>query len=399
MITDHLPYPPFSGTPLRNYNLLRRIAREHEVWLASFVRSQEEVAGIPHIMEFSQDVQTVEWQEVRAVDHPIEGIQYLLKGIPPDLRLYQNEEMIHKVQALVRRTHFDVIEIVDSFMGRYLEILPMELHDRTVLTFIDVVFSKYERISRFEPKLARKLRTWFYSRTMRGWEPYYAERFGHCIAVSESDRRLLHSLNPRLKIDVIPNGVDASLNRPLPEISASPALIFVGNMGYRPNIDAMTYFLQEIFPLIRQEISDLEMWIVGIHPSQEIRKLEGNCVHVTGCVDDVRPLYSRSAVSVVPLRAGGGTRLKILESMALGRAVVSTSIGCEGLEVVDGKHLFIADTPDQFARKTITLLKDGGLRQRIIAQARELVENRYDWEVITQSLLHLYSELAMRSSH
>jgi glycosyltransferase involved in cell wall biosynthesis len=233
---------------------------------------------------------------------------------------------------------------------------------------------------------------------MSKWEPFFAERFGGCIVVSESDRRILLSMNPHLRIDVIPNGVDTNLYQPLAHSSISPALVFVGNMGYRPNIDAMNYFCRAIYPQIRREVADLEMWIVGINPSPEVKQLEGNGVHVTGPVNDVRPFYSRSTVCVIPLRAGGGTRLKILEAMAVGRPIVSTSIGCEGLEVVDGEHLFIADTPQQFVERTIALLRDEGLRQRISTQARKLVVTQYDWELITQRALQVYSRIARRAA-
>ncbi len=229
---------------------------------------------------------------------------------------------------------------------------------------------------------------------MYRWEPVCAERFGRCITVSDFDRDLLQSVNSHLKIEVIPNGVDTDLYQPLTASAHSPKLLYVGNMGYRPNIDAMLYFCQEIYPKIRQELSQLEMWIVGVNPSPEIKQLAGNGVHVTGRVDDVRPLYQESSVCVVPLRAGGGTRLKILEAMALGRPVVSTSIGCEGLEVVDGEHLYVADTPDLFAQRTLLLLTDTEERQRIITQAREFVVSHYDWDSISDRLLQVYSDVA-----
>jgi len=393
MIANHLPYPPFSGTPLRNYNLLKRISRENEVWLATFVQSQEEYDNVKHLLEFCQGIETAEVQPEGALSRPAEAFRYLLAGRPLELRHYYSEELVHKINYLVSKINFDVVEIIDSYMGLYLETLPTRMHAKTVLTFIDIVFSKCDRISRLEPKPGRRMRIWLYSRMMRRWEPIYAERFGRCVAVSESDRRLLLSKNPRLQIEVVPNGVDADKYQLLPYTNSSPALIFVGNMEYRPNIDAMSHFCQDIFPSIRAEIVGLEMWIVGINPPPEVQLLDCNSVHVTGRVNDVRPFYSRSTVCVIPLRAGGGTRLKILEAMALGRPVVSTSIGCEGLDVMDGKHLFIADNPKAFIEKTLRLLTDEGLRQSITAQARELVVSRYDWEVIARRLIQVYSEL------
>lgn len=393
MITAHLPFPPISGYPLRIYNLIQRISREHEVWLATFVRDSQETNELQHMLKFCKEIVTVEWQETRATERPFEAFRYLLSGKPPDLRFYYSKELMHKIIHLVSKVDFNVIDIEDSSMGLYLESLPAELHARTVLTFHDIVFNKLDRISRLEPKPTRKMRLWLNGQMMRRWEPYYTERFGRCITVSESDRRLLLSVNPHLQIDVAPNGVDTKLYQPLSPSNLSPALIFVGNMGYRPNIDAMTHFLQAIYPRIRKEVPSLEMWIVGINPSSEVKQLAGDGVHVTGSVDDLLPFYRRSTVCVVPLRAGGGTRLKILEAMAVGRPVVSTSIGCEGLDVTDGDHLFIADRDEQFAEKTLQLLADRDLCKRITASAWELTKSKYDWDVITKKLLQTYSDV------
>jgi glycosyltransferase involved in cell wall biosynthesis len=136
------------------------------------------------------------------------------------------------------------------------------------------------------------------------------------------------------------------------------------------------------------------MWIVGINPSPEVMKLDGESVHVTGYVEDMLPYYNRSTVCVVPLRAGGGMRHKILEAMVLGRPVVSTTIGCEGLAVVDGKHLFVADTSEQFINKTLRIIRDEGLRQHITSQGRELVVTQYDWDVIAHREMKIFEEIA-----
>lgn len=394
IITGTVPYPPISGGLLRTYNLLRRIAREHEVWLATFAGTPDEVEGVSHIQKFCQGVETANSQHLGALARPIDFFRYLLTGKPPDLRLYYSEELICKVQHLVSKVDFHIVEIVDSYMAMYLEALPREMRGKTVLTFLDIVFGKYDRIYRLEPKLARKLRLWLHSRMMRWWEPRYAERFDRCVTMSEADRRLLLAANPRLQVDVVPNGVDAQMYQPLPYEDTAPALVFVGNMDYRPNIDAVVYFCQEVLPRVRRVVPNIEVWIVGINPRPEVKQLDGDGVHVTGRVDDVRPYYRRSTVCVVPLRAGGGTRLKIVEAMALGRPVVSTSIGCEGLDVVDGEHLFIADSPEEFAEKTVRLLTDEGLRKRITTKARRLVLNRYDWDVIAKGLMQIYAEMA-----
>jgi glycosyltransferase involved in cell wall biosynthesis len=162
-------------------------------------------------------------------------------------------------------------------------------------------------------------------------------------------------------------------------------------MGYAPCVDAIIYFCRQILPRVESVLGTVEVWIVGASPSPEVLALANKSVHVTGQVKDVVPYYERSAISIVPLRAGGGTRLKILEAMALGRPVVSTSIGCEGLDVIDGEQLLIADTPEKFSEGIIRLLTDKNLYQKMTADARQFVETRYDWNLIVRKLLDVYS--------
>lgn len=141
------------------------------------------------------------------------------------------------------------------------------------------------------------------------------------------------------------------------------------------------------------KIQDVQVWIVGASPSPQVTQLAGDNVHITGYVEDILPYYKRSMVSIVPIRAGGGTRLKILEAMALGRPVVSTTIGCEGLDVINGEHLLVADEPRKFADQTLRLLTDRDLYCRIAENARDLVVNNYDWDVVADNMLNVYKEL------
>jgi polysaccharide biosynthesis protein PslH len=394
MITDRLPFPVISGPTLRVYNLLRRIARRHEVWLAALTTTPEEALAVAHFRDFCATVETAAVRPLHALERPVDGLLYLLAGKPPDLRFHYSEELAGKIRRIAAKVEFDVAHIEFTHMGLYLEVLPPKLRERSLWLLHDIDWSKFAGISNLEPKLHRKVRTWLHSRMLRRWEPHYAGRFKRCVTVSENDRRLLIAANPRLRVDVVPNGVDTQAYQPLGQEEGVPALLFVGAMGYRPCADAVVSFCREVLPRIRQVIANVEMWIVGINPTPEVRELDGNGVHVTGRVEDVRPHYARSTVCVVPLRAGGGTRLKILEAMALGRSVVSTSIGCEGLDVVDGEHLFIADHPDEFANKTVRLLSDEALRQSITSRARDLVVSRYDWDIIAKQLMKVYGEIA-----
>lgn len=391
IIADYLPYPLIGGDRIRIYNLLRRIASRHEVSLAAFLDKPEDNERVAHLQQFCARVETASFQRRSRLARVPGLLRYALAGKPPELKLLHSEELGGKIRQLVSTMDFDIVQIEHARMGLYLETLPQNSRFKSILMFHDITFQQYRRVSHIEQRWDKKLRALLHGVAMRQWEPRYAERFDRCTTVSEADQRLLKRANPRLRVDVIPNGVDIQKYQRLAAENVSPVLLFIGSMGYPPCVDAVLYFCREIFPHIRCTIGAAELWIVGKDPRPEVLQLNGDGVHVTGRVDDVIPYYRQSAVCVVPLRAGGGTRLKILEAMALGRPVVSTPIGCEGLDVIDGEHLLIADNPKQFAEKTLRLLTDRQLYQHISANGRQLVETRYDWDKIAGRLMEIYA--------
>ena len=392
-ITNRVPYPTITGAPLRTYNLLRRFARKHEVYLASFAENQEEKEGAKHMLEFCKGVVAMAPGRLIEAARVWEILKYLPRRIPPELVLSHSAAMAKRIRNLAIEVGFDAVIIDHGIMGLYLNSLPPELERKTAWMLHDIDYDKFKRISRTESRVIKKLRLRLHSGMMRRWMPRFANRFGACVTVSEADRQLLLSANDRLKVEVSPNGVDTQRFRPLPDENKTSSLLFVGNMSYGPNIDAASYFCREILPIVRRKITNAELWIVGIDPPPLVKKLCSDCVHVTGRVADVEPYYSRSAACIVPLRAGSGTRLKILEAMALGRPVVLTSIGCEGLEVNDGEHLLIGNTPERFAEQTIEMLSNRALRRRITEKARQLAVTVYDWDVIAEKLLNILSRI------
>lgn len=392
-ITDGSPYPPISGEGVRNFNLLRRIAEKHEVWLAAIVYSRDEAESILRMNEFCKGVEIAEYEFRHPIAHLPELFEYAINRRPLELVFHHSEELVKKIQRLASSIEFDVVQIEHSYNARYVEALPSEIECRKLLVFHNIVFDQYAQISRIEWRPLMKLRALLYSRMMRRWEPNYAQRFDNCIALSNADRELLKAANPHLQIEVVPNGTDTQHNKPLPRQATISSLLFVGTMNYTANVDGVVFFCQDILPRIRESAAGTEMWIVGKDPVPEVRHLNGNGVHVTGKADDLEKYYRQATVTVVPLRAGSGTRLKILESMALGRPVVSTSVGCEGLEVVDSKHLLIADDPSQFAKKTLQLLDDKDLYDYIVTNARQLVEDVYDWDVIAEKQIRILAAI------
>ena len=212
--------------------------------------------------------------------------------------------------------------------------------------------------------------------------------------MSEADAAALRSLIPGLAVTVIPNGVDLQLYAAdvSPLSLQRPSLVFTGKMDFRPNVDAVLWFADEVLPHISAAGSEAHLYIVGQKPHERLQRLgELDNITITGWVEDPRPYIAGSDVYVVPLRMGGGTRLKVLEAMAMGKAIVSTSLGCEGFPVTNGTELVIEDTPVGFAQAVRRLLDDAGERSGLGARALRFVQNRYGWEAIVPRFDVLYT--------
>ncbi|MDB4890610.1 MAG: glycosyl transferase group 1 [Gemmatimonadetes bacterium] len=394
MIANYLPYPQITGGRIRIYNLLRRVASRHDVSLAALLEAPEDADGVSHLRQFCVNVETASMPQRTRLAKAPGMLRYALQGKPPELMLLHSDELVGKIRQLCSVTDFDVVQI-ESVMGLYLATLPRTGSWKSIEMFQNFTSQQFGRISEVEHRWDKRLRARVNGTAMGRWEPRYAGKFDRCTTVSEADRGLLLRANPFLHVDVIPNGVDTERYQPLPPRAeaAPPRLMFIGSMGYPPCIDAVRYFCRDILPRVRRAIPAVELQIVGGDPHPEVVALGGDGVHVTGRVDDVVSYYQESTVCIVPLRAGGGTRLKILEAMALGRPVVSTTIGCEGLDVVDGDHLLVADTPEQFADKIVRLVQDPALCQHLCANGRQLVEAHYGWKSIGDRLMTVYHEM------
>jgi glycosyltransferase involved in cell wall biosynthesis len=234
---------------------------------------------------------------------------------------------------------------------------------------------------------------------MQRMELRYLQRSDHVLAVSETDANFFERILDPSNISVIPTGVDVEYFRPTPEKEEANALVFTGSMDWLANEDGILYFMREILPRIRQEIPDATLWVVGRRPSKKLiqaaSELRG--IEVTGTVEDIRPYIAKASVYIVPLLVGGGTRLKIFEAMAMGRAIVSTSIGAEGLPAVSGKHLLLADQPEEFARQVVELLRDTKRRKELGERARSLVEQNYSWQSVGNLLSDVLRNVSEKS--
>jgi glycosyltransferase involved in cell wall biosynthesis len=244
--------------------------------------------------------------------------------------------------------------------------------------------------------IARAYLFWEWIRLKR-FEAYAAGRFDHCIMVSPEDCRTMATLYGITSTSAIPTGVDVEYFQPREPEAQGHHVVFTGSMDWLPNEDAVRFFTRDVMPIIRREL-DATFWVVGRDPSSSVRRLGEDNPHVkvTGTVPDVRPFIDRASVYVVPLRIGGGTRIKIFEAMAMQKAVVSTHVGAEGLPVSHGANIVLADDASSIARETIALLRDADARRRIGSAARKLVADNYSWDAAARQFSDICEAVAAK---
>jgi glycosyltransferase involved in cell wall biosynthesis len=321
-------------------------------------------------------------------------IRGALGRTPLPLLNYTTPEMSAALERLLAEDHFDLVQIESIHLMNYLALLRSTRgHTLVVCDWHNVESDLMRQYAEREPNVARRTYARRTAGLMSEAEKRALKEFDAHITVSDEDRRRLNSVNSDARIFVIANGVDA-VHYANQHSSKRNRLVFVGSMDYHANIDAVTNFARNVWPVIHESKPGLRFTIIGRKPAAEVRQLASMPgIEVTGSVDDVRPFYREALAAVVPLNVGGGSRLKILEAMAAGVPVVSTRLGAEGLSISDGENILLADSPAQLASQTIALIDDETMRTTIIAGGRELVEAKYDWKILGAKLIAQYQEL------
>jgi len=328
------------------------------------------------------------WPKASPV-HRIAGLAVgALSPRPFSVLAHRSAAFRRRVADLVETKKFDVIHVDTIALAQFLD---QRWKIPTVLTHHNIESQLMERRAEAESGLLARIYLRREAQKLLAYEAEMSGIFDVNVFVSQADEQTLMKRVSGLRAAIVPNGVDIEYFIPN-QGKDWPALIYTGGMNMFANRDAVMFFLSEIWPLIRNQVPDVRFFVVGQDPPKELLELAArdSQVIVTGYVNDVRPLVWDATVYVVPLRVGGGTRLKVLDAMAVGKAMVSTSIGCEGLEVRPDEHLLVADSPEQFADKTVKLLRDPSRRGTLGRNARELVERRYSWRMIGGQLLEAY---------
>lgn len=427
LLAPYAPYPPRSGGALRIYHLLKGLASTHEVWLLTFVAPDAPVsAGGPVAPEAATRALEPLQAWCRVVTVPGQPPRSLARrawttvASPlPDMAL-RNRSPAYRcaLHQLLAAHRFDVVQAESIEMAGYaLEAaspapssVPLRLLDefnaeyvlqrRAALTDLSTILRIKVRNLKTFTSAPYSLVQWY---KLAVYERQLLQRVDRVVAVSEEDRTALLRLCPRARVSIVPNGVDtdyfapgAGAHQRVPDQQAAPAsgdIVFTGSLDFRPNIDAVTWFVHEVLPLVRQAWPAVRFVVVGRNPTPAVRLLHhGTRVEVVGEVADVRPFIARARVYVVPMRIGGGVRLKLLEALAMQAPVVSTTMGAEGVQGVrDGEHLLLANPAEAFARAVLRVLADPPLGQRLGEAGRKLVQERYDWRVLVPLLEAVYT--------
>ena len=393
-LTYGLPWPTDRGGSIRYFNLIRQIAARYRVLLFAMLESADEARHVPELAPLCE---RVEWAVMRAgseIERAREFVGHLLRGRPLATWPYCSRSLETKLRNLVGTGTVHILQIEHSFLAPFRDAVPHGSPCRTILSFHNLGETQYRSMLRMRSGALEKLGWLVKAALMRGWEARHAARFDRCLVVSDIDGQRLRAVAADAAVSLVPNGVDTAALRPLPEAAAGKGLLFVGHLRYPPNIDAVRFLACHILPALRVRIPEARLTVVGEGAPSVLREFSGrDDMELVGRASSLLPYYQDARVAVVPLRAGGGTRLKILEAMALGRPVVSTPLGCEGLAVEDGKHLLVANDAEGFAAAVMRLLTDRALVARLTGEARTLVERDYDWTGIAGRLLRVYDEL------
>lgn len=386
ILDEEFPHPLNTGKRIRTFNLFSRLASRHRLTYLAYGNDGSEAfrsfqnAGLNPVA-------------VARRPRPKQGaglylrlLQNLFSSEPYSVSSHWTKAFDRAVERELSGSDYD---LVVCEWTPYAQFMRTRTDIKTMVVAHNIEYQIWQRYVQNEKQFVVRKYMAMQANRMRTFEENIFKIVSGATAVSGADAEVIRTINPDLPVEVVDNGVDLEYFRDYdrPSNDDAPGLVFTGSMDWRPNQDSVEYFVHDILPLVKSSYPEIRTVLVGRNPPPKIVEL-GNVdgVTVTGTVDDVRPYIKRANVFIVPLRIGGGSRLKILEAMAMKKSVVSTSVGAEGLDVTNGCELLLADNPEQFAKQIDTLLSDRAKARRMGEAGRTLVERRYGWDALAVKL-------------
>lgn len=397
--TDLL-HPVDTGGKIRTYHMLKELRREHHITYLALEDGSASTDARARATEYCQEVLTVP-HRTRAkftAGFYLDLAQNLISPLPYFMKKYESAEMRREIAKCLARDEFNII-VCDFLMSTIN--LPSRVPCGSVLFQHNVEAMIWKRHYEVQTNPLKKAYLYGQWLKARAYERAACRRFDQVVAVSANDRETMRSEYGIKSIADVPTGVDTQFFRPQGGIARQPLnLVFTGSMDWLPNEDAIQYFTKEIMPIIRQQVPGVTLTVVGRKPYDSLVELARRdpSIIVTGRVEDVRPYMERADAYVVPLRIGGGTRLKIYEAMAMEKPIISTTVGAEGLPARDGMELLLADTPEAFAERVVRVLTDESYARELGARGAKMVRERFGWDKVAESFTEICRLAARRSS-
>jgi len=390
-------WPVNTGGRIRSFHMLRELSRRHAVTLLTTHGPSEDprllAAALPEC-----EVISIPWALAKrgSARFALALVRSWLSSLPVDLYKARVPALRREVERRLACGGVDLV-VADFLLAA--PNLACTAAPPTVLFAHNVEHVIWQRLGEVERRAWRRILLSLESRKMRRYEARACAQARLTIAVSDADRELLAAAAPGASVRAVPTGVDIDYFAPDGVAEVPGRLVFTGSMDWYPNEDGIAHFIEAVLPRVRREVPAATLTVVGRNPSDRLRDAAAAAgVRVTGLVDDVRPHMAEAAVYVVPLRIGGGTRLKIFEALSMAKAVVSTAVGAEGLPLAPGRHFLQADEPAAFAEAVTSLLRDSARRRAIGAAGRRLVEERYSWSKVVDEFEKQCGEVLRHAS-
>jgi glycosyltransferase involved in cell wall biosynthesis len=384
LISPYFPYPAHDGGKVRIFNLIKQLAAVNDVYLLSYIESEQARAHIPPLERFCKKIYAVVRDQATRI---------IEQQLPRSMSFFYTPGMISLLERVMEEVRPDLVQIDFLIMTQYVRHIkgvPV-IYTEHDMSNIDFEQSFHDR------DLPERERFVEWGRLVT-FEKRILSEFSGVIVLTERDQDILSRFLPGRDSVLVPTGVDVDYFRPVPcgEEPAEKNILFVGHYGHYPNYDAVSHFCADVFPSVVREVPDAKLWIVGSGVPERMKAFAAPNTVVTGAVEDVREYMRRATVFVAPVRLGGGIKGKILEAMAAGIPIVATLEASAGICCVPGQHVLVARDAADFTRKTVELLNDGERRNALAAQARRLVEQHYDWKMIGATLNAYYDGVLSR---
>jgi glycosyltransferase involved in cell wall biosynthesis len=389
------PHSQVIGGPIIIYNRLKYLSQNHLVSLAAFYRPEEK-KYVSSVEPFCHDLRLIPFPPKRSFFKLI--WDFFTSPIPHYfLRVHGSKDMAHAIAEMVQKDRYDFVIAEYSVMGQFLynndELPPV----RKIISVHECYYLSRLKSFHHHKIGLHKLREAIYLKGLKKYEFDMYRKADKVLTLTLQGKNELLEIASDLDISVVPHGVDVKAFSFCPQAEEDSSIVFIGNYPHYPNVDAVLYFHEKVWGQLKTSIPDMKFYVVGHAPPPEITRLsEDTSIIITGTVDDVVPYLRKAKVFICPVRLGGGFRGKILEAMAVGRPVVSTSLGAEGIPASNGENIILADNPDDFARGILDLMRNQSLYQKVQRNARRLMEEKYAWDKGTALLESVLEKMMHR---